>query len=166
MDKILILLPPALYGKRKNLYMPISERYKYCNWYKKKGMILNFHRTTYQIYLLKKERSTSKVIHTCRFKLWRLCIKQRSRLRKDVNRLFERSKSFNLVRADNSEGNLTNLLLVILRDTKLFKQVISIGRVLILLNERSKYSSLLRQPISGGRYLQKRGGGRQESGNR
>lgn len=42
-------------------------------------------------------------------------------MHKDVNRLFERSKSINLFREDNSEGNSINLLLVILRDTKLFR---------------------------------------------
>lgn len=77
-----------------------------------------------------------------------------SRDPKDVNLLFERSKFSNLWREDKAGGTWINLLLATFNVIRALNLVISEGKFLILLCERSRYSKQVRRPISGGKYLQ------------
>lgn len=75
---------------------------------------------------------------------------------KDVNLLFDKSKFSNLGKHERPEGKSTNLLLETFSDLRELNSEISLGKLLSLLNERSSSSSFLRNPISGGRYLERK----------
>jgi hypothetical protein len=91
---------------------------------------------------------------TWRLKFWSLCIELSSSDPNEVNLLFDRSKLSNLDSEVKAGGNSTNLLFATFIDINAFKELISVGNVFILLNERSRYSRFVKHPISGGRYLQ------------
>lgn len=119
-------------------------------------MIANGSQWNRDARLMHLELNEVSYVHTPRFRTRRLCINSSSKHSKDVNRLFDRSKFSNLCRLDSREGRSINLLLATFRDINKLNEVISSGKFLILLNERSKCSKLVRQPISGGRYLQEK----------
>lgn len=73
----------------------------------------------------------------------------------DVSLLLEISKFSSLGKLERLDGGSINLLLAIRNDFKALNAAISLGKFFNLLNERSRSSSFSRQPISGGRYLQK-----------
>lgn len=71
----------------------------------------------------------------------------------DVNRLLDKSRFWRYFREESSAGMSSSLLFVSFNLLRELRSAIELGKLFSLLKERSSSSNLLRDPISGGKYL-------------